>query len=258
MKRTAMIRNVACPRGRAIVATLTVALAVPFSSARAQTVEQKAQLCSACHGDSGVPQQKTTPVIWGQQLGYLYLELRDYKSGARKNDQMSAVVAGLERDDMLALAQYFSQKPWPSLGQPPAPQAVAAQALRATTAVVCTSCHQEGRAAEGLSGPDHARFPRRQARQQSRHVRSDEIDFGGRYRADRRISGGAVGHHRAASARRTLSLAATSRALFPLLSRMVRSAPRPISIATTSAWPSSAAIIKAVRPRSSVASISAP
>jgi cytochrome c553 len=132
-----------------IVATLMTALAALSGPAGAQAVDQKAQLCTACHGDSGTPQQQTTPVLWGQQLGYLYVQLRDFKSGARKNDQMSAVVAGLERDDMLALAQYFSQKPWPRLGQPPAAVAVAAQALRATSAVVCTSCHQESFLGEG-------------------------------------------------------------------------------------------------------------
>ncbi len=62
---------------------------------------------------------------------------------------MSAVVTGLERDDMLALARYFSQQPWPRLGQPPAAAAAAAQALRATSAVVCTSCHQESYLGEG-------------------------------------------------------------------------------------------------------------
>jgi cytochrome c553 len=126
-----------------------MALAGLAGSAGAQTIEQKAQLCAACHGENGVPQQKTTPAIWGQQLGYLYLELRDFKSGARKNDQMAAVVATLERDDMMALAQYFSQKPWPNLAQPRASDAVAALALRASTAVVCTSCHQEGYKGEG-------------------------------------------------------------------------------------------------------------
>ena len=100
----------------AIIAVLaTTWLPAP---ARAQTIEEKAQLCAACHGENGVPQEKTTPVIWGQHLGYLYLQLRDYKSGARKNDLMSAVAQTLERDDMMALAQYFSQKPWPELRQP--------------------------------------------------------------------------------------------------------------------------------------------
>jgi len=169
MKRPATISIAARQSAYPVVGALAILLVVPFSPAIAQTAEQKAQLCSACHGDSGVPQQKTTPVIWGQQLGYLYLELRDYKSGARKNDQMSAVVAGLERDDMLALAQYFSQKPWPNLGQPPAPQAVAAQALRATTSVVCTSCHQEGYKGEGTQP--------RLAGQQKDYLAQTMLDF---------------------------------------------------------------------------------
>ena len=143
------IREIERRHARGILAALAAVLAVLPGPAGAQTIDQKAQLCSACHGESGVPQQKTAPVIWGQQLGYLYVQLRDYKSGARKNDQMSAVAASLERDDMMGLAQYFSQKPWPSLEQPRASQAAAAQALRATSSVVCTSCHQEGYKGEG-------------------------------------------------------------------------------------------------------------
>jgi cytochrome c553 len=149
MTRTVTIRETARRHAGGFVAALAAALTLLPGSVGAQTIEQKAQLCSACHGESGVPQQKTTPVIWGQQLGYLYLELRDYKSGARKNDQMSGIAASLERDDMMALAQYFSQKPWPSLAQPRASAAAVAQARRATSSVVCTSCHQEGYKGEG-------------------------------------------------------------------------------------------------------------
>jgi cytochrome c553 len=138
MRRPALIRGT--------VIALTAALAWPSA---AQTVDQKAQLCGACHGENGVPQQQTTPVIWGQQLGYLYIQLRDFNGGERKNDQMSPIAAMLERDDMMALAEYFSRKPWPQLAQPGASATVAAQALRATTSVVCTSCHQEGYKGEG-------------------------------------------------------------------------------------------------------------
>jgi cytochrome c553 len=170
MKRSTIICATA-PRHarRGIVVALAAALALLPGSAGAQTVEQKAQLCSACHGESGVPQQKTTPAIWGQQLGYLYLELRDYKSGARKNDLMSGIAASLERDDMMSLAQYFSQKPWPGMGQPPAPAAVATQALRATTSVVCTSCHQEGYKGEGTQP--------RLAGQQKDYLAQTMLDF---------------------------------------------------------------------------------
>ena len=117
--------------------------------AAAQTIEENAQLCAACHGENGIPQEKTTPVIWGQYQGYLYLELRDYKSGARKNDIMSPLAETLSRDDMMALALYFSQKRWPDLQQPPAPPDVAARAVRANGSVGCTGCHQGQYQGEG-------------------------------------------------------------------------------------------------------------
>jgi cytochrome c553 len=128
---------------RALTAFLFALASVPMT-ARAQTIEQTAQSCGACHGVDGVPQQKDYPVIWGQQLGYLFIELRDFKTGARKNDLMSPIAQSLELSDLMPLAQYFSEKPWPNLQQPAAPADVAAQAQRANASVVCTSCHQEG------------------------------------------------------------------------------------------------------------------
>src|SRR5262249_60382223 len=106
--------------------------------------DEKAQPCAECHGDKGVPQQKIWPVIWGQQQGYLYLQLRDFKSGARKDHVMSPIAESLSREDMMALALYYSQKPWPDLQQPRADRAVAARALTAINSVVCASCHQAG------------------------------------------------------------------------------------------------------------------
>jgi cytochrome c553 len=132
----------------------TLALAVLFGSMLpgplpAETIEEKAQLCAACHGENGIPQQKSTPVIWGQHQGYLYLDLRDYKSGARKNDIMSPLAQTLERDDMMALALYFSQKRWPDLQQPQAPPDVAARATRVNASVGCAGCHQGAYQGEG-------------------------------------------------------------------------------------------------------------
>jgi cytochrome c553 len=127
-----------------VLMALLFALALFPMFSRAQTIEQTAQSCGACHGADGVPQQKDYPVIWGQQLGYLFIELRDFKTGARKNDLMSPIAQSLELSDLMPLAQHFSEKPWPNLQQPPAPGAVAAQAQRANASVVCTSCHQDG------------------------------------------------------------------------------------------------------------------
>jgi len=136
------------PLGPVFFIAMLGALLLPPPAA-AQTIEEKAQLCAACHGENGIPQEKTTPVIWGQYQGYLYLELRDYKSGARKNDIMSPLAETLSRDDMMALALYFSQKRWPDLQQPPAPPDVAARAVRANGSVGCTGCHQGQYQGEG-------------------------------------------------------------------------------------------------------------
>jgi cytochrome c553 len=119
------------------------------AASRAQTIAEKAQLCAACHGEDGIPQQKTTPVIWGQAQGYLYLNLRDFKSGTRKDPIMSPLAQTLERDEMMALALYFSQKPWPNLQLPPAPADIAAHAQRANVALGCTGCHQGNYQGEG-------------------------------------------------------------------------------------------------------------
>ena len=110
-------------------------------AAHAQTIEEKAQICSACHGDDGVPQDKATPVIAGQHQGYLYLQLRDYKNGTRANEPMASIAGALERDDMMALAEYFSRQPWPNLRQPPASAEETASARRANAAIGCTGCH---------------------------------------------------------------------------------------------------------------------
>jgi cytochrome c553 len=104
-------------------------------------IETKAKVCAGCHGEQGVPIQKVIPVIWGQNAGYLFYQLRDFKSGARKNDLMSPIAANLDQADLLPLAQYFSKLKWPNLAQPPAPDDVAKKAQAAAASIGCPGCH---------------------------------------------------------------------------------------------------------------------
>jgi cytochrome c553 len=107
----------------------------------AQSIAEKVEVCAGCHGQDGKPSDKSIPVIWGQQAGYIYIQLRDFKRGDRKSEIKQPIVSSFEKDDMLAIAQYFAQKPWPDLGQPRAPNQVAQQALSAEHSVGCTGCH---------------------------------------------------------------------------------------------------------------------
>ena len=117
----------------------------PYDSIR-DTIE----LCATCHGESGVPADGTFPVIAGQHQYYLYLQLKDFKAGRRANEQMSALVEGLEKDDMQLLAQYYAEEAWQDA---PAAAATPEQSRLAETAITagqCVQCHLGG--FEGASG----------------------------------------------------------------------------------------------------------
>ena len=122
---------------------VVAALLAGATAASADTIEQKAELCGACHGANGLPQDPSTPIIWGQQAGYLYLEFRDFQKGARKNDLMTPIAQSLPKEDALALAEYFAAKPWPNTRAPAASKADADVAIAVNKSIVCTSCHLE-------------------------------------------------------------------------------------------------------------------
>jgi cytochrome c553 len=122
---------------------LGASLSAGVTPALAQSIAEKVEVCAACHGQDGKPIDKTIPNIWGQQAGYIYIQLRDFKRGDRKNEIMEPIVSSFEKDDMLAIAEYFAQKPWPNLSQPGAPKDVAQRALSAEHSVGCTGCHLE-------------------------------------------------------------------------------------------------------------------
>ncbi|HTB04555.1 MAG TPA: c-type cytochrome [Bradyrhizobium sp.] len=127
--------------GRMLGAVALAVIPITCAPLHAQTIEEKTQVCAGCHGADGKPIDNTIPTIWGQQAGYLYIELRDFKRGDRKSDIMQPIASPLERQDMLDIAQYFSGKPWPDLGQPRAPKDVSARAVTASGSIGCTGCH---------------------------------------------------------------------------------------------------------------------
>src|SRR5882757_5326390 len=113
------------------VVALTAILIVRTTPLYAQSIEEKTQVCAGCHGADGKPIDKTFPTIWGQQAGYLYIQLRDFKRGDRKSDVMQPIASSMSRDDMQAIAEYLSKKTWPDLGQPQAPKDVSDRASAA-------------------------------------------------------------------------------------------------------------------------------
>src|SRR5262245_28904061 len=100
-----------------------VALAIVVAQAAwGQDVEagrKKAESCVACHGPNGNSTNPVFPILAGQTARYIYLQLRDFQEGRRREPQMDSFVAKLTREDMFDLAAFFAtQKPAPTAFKP--------------------------------------------------------------------------------------------------------------------------------------------
>lgn len=71
---------------------------------------EKAQLCVACHGTTGRGTTPDYPNIGGQHADYIAQALNDYRIGKRKNPIMAPFAQQLSKDDIEALAEYFSEQ----------------------------------------------------------------------------------------------------------------------------------------------------
>ncbi len=132
-------RSSAAWLGRLILGALFLLAAGLSPAVHAQDVEERIALCTSCHGEDGRPVESDIPIIWGQEYYYLYVQLKDYKSGLRANEVMAGIVADLSKDDMKALAQHFSEKPWPTIGYRAADAEIPV-AQSALTSGLCPQC----------------------------------------------------------------------------------------------------------------------
>ncbi len=126
-----------------------VLAAVSFG-VQAQDIEagkKKAEACVACHGTNGNSPSGAFPTLAGQNARYIYLQLRDYKEGRRKNPMMSAIAAGLEKQDMHDLAVYFAAQKQARTGFKADPERIKAGAAKAEESL-CAMCHLGGMAGQ--------------------------------------------------------------------------------------------------------------
>jgi len=129
---------------RKLAALLFVAALLPaVALADAAAGKQKAAVCAACHGADGNSTNPLWPKLAGQTARYLYLQLRDFKEGRRKDPLMSPMAANLSRDDMLDLAEYFSSQNMASSTYK-AEGAKVAEGKNIADNALCPMCHLGG------------------------------------------------------------------------------------------------------------------
>jgi len=68
----------------------------------------KAAQCAACHGAAGISPMDLYPNLAGQKAQYLVKQLNDYRTGARKDPTMQAMVGALSDADVDNLAAFYA------------------------------------------------------------------------------------------------------------------------------------------------------
>ena len=92
----------------AMLASMTVACSTGATAGDVAAGKAKAAMCAACHGASGVSISPMWPNLAGQQEAYLAKQLRDFKSGQRKDPVMGGLAKPLSDEDIANLAAYYA------------------------------------------------------------------------------------------------------------------------------------------------------
>ena len=119
---------------------VTAFLIQPVHAADLTAGKEKAELCSACHGENGVSQIENIPSLAAQPDAFIQWQLVYFRSGTRKNEQMQPVVEPLTNEDIRNLAAYFASLPPPPKKTEANPD-LSAKGAQAAAGRRCASCH---------------------------------------------------------------------------------------------------------------------
>ncbi len=86
-----------------LLASANIAVAADAAAGKAKSAS-----CAGCHGANGISAIPTYPNLAGQNAAYTLKQLKDFKSGTRKDATMGAMVAALSDEDMANIAAYYA------------------------------------------------------------------------------------------------------------------------------------------------------
>jgi cytochrome c553 len=70
--------------------------------------QTRARACNSCHGSGGISDMPGVPSVAGQDEMYIIKALGDFRSGERKDEQMTLVAQPLTDQDIENLAAYYT------------------------------------------------------------------------------------------------------------------------------------------------------
>jgi cytochrome c553 len=124
---------------RKIITALAFA-SIAFS-AGAETIEERAVTCFACHGEHGQSETENTPSLGGQQAPYALIQLFMFREKLRTFEPMNETAKSFTDDDLRAFSDFIATLPKPA---PPADAGDPARMARGQALAhqyLCNNCH---------------------------------------------------------------------------------------------------------------------
>src|SRR4030095_9915399 len=90
----------------ALIAAFAASTAFAADPAAGKNVAQGT--CAVCHGLDGIAKNPDAPHLAAENIEYLMRQLKAFKSGARKHEQMSIIAQGLSDEQMANVAAWYS------------------------------------------------------------------------------------------------------------------------------------------------------
>lgn len=117
--------------------------AVAANAADLEAGKKKAELCAGCHGENGISQMENVPSLAGQPDQFIQWQLVYFRSGARKNEQMQAVVEQIDNNDIRNLGAYFASLTPPKATPPDNDPDLSKKGAQAAVGRRCANCHTD-------------------------------------------------------------------------------------------------------------------
>ena len=145
-----------------LTSVLSVAALVCGSWAHAADLaagKEKAELCAGCHGENGISQTENIPSLAGQPDQFTQWQLVFFRSGARKNEQMQAIVEQINNEDIRNLGAYFASLDPPKASKPDDNPDLSRKGAQAAAGRRCGSCHTDSYAGTKAVAKQSASIP---------------------------------------------------------------------------------------------------
>lgn len=84
------------------------AMGTVHAAGDAEAGKTKSAMCAACHGPDGNSAAPNFPKLAGQHADYTVKQLKEFKSGERKDATMNGMAAALSEQDMADIAAYYA------------------------------------------------------------------------------------------------------------------------------------------------------